>query len=65
MRIVYQRCCGMDAHKDSITACVLLIQRSPLVRKIQSAAESPKAVAFGTVSPAAIRPSDARGFGAA
>ena len=25
MRIVYQRCCGMDVHKDSITACVLLI----------------------------------------
>ena len=25
MRIVYQRCCGMDVHKDSVTACVLLI----------------------------------------
>jgi len=25
MRIVYQRCCGMDVHKDSITACLLLI----------------------------------------
>src|SRR5215472_6333539 len=25
MRIVYQRCCGMDVHKDSITACVLLL----------------------------------------
>ena len=25
MRIVYERCCGMDVHKDSITACVLLI----------------------------------------
>jgi transposase len=25
MQIVYQRCCGMDVHKDSVTACVLLI----------------------------------------
>jgi len=25
MRIVYKRCCGMDVHKDSVTACVLLI----------------------------------------
>jgi hypothetical protein len=25
MRIVYQRCCGMDVHKNSITACLMLI----------------------------------------
>ncbi len=25
MRIVYQRCCGLDVHKDSVTACLLLI----------------------------------------
>src|SRR5262249_10344683 len=25
MRIVYQRCCGMDVQKDSVTACLLLI----------------------------------------
>ena len=25
MRIVYKRCCGMDIHKNSVTACVLLI----------------------------------------
>jgi len=25
MRIVYQRCCDMDVHKDSVTACLLLI----------------------------------------
>jgi hypothetical protein len=29
MRIVYQRCCGMDIHKDSITACLLLISSAP------------------------------------
>ena len=28
MRIVYQRCCGMDVHKDSVTACVMLIDES-------------------------------------
>jgi transposase len=25
MQIVYQRCCGMDVHKDSVTTCVMLI----------------------------------------
>ena len=25
MRIVYRRCCGMDVHKESVTACLLLI----------------------------------------
>lgn len=25
MRIVYQRCCGMDVHKESVTACLILI----------------------------------------
>jgi transposase len=25
MRIVYQRCCGLDVHKNSITACLMLI----------------------------------------
>jgi transposase len=25
MQIVYQRCCGMDVHKNSVTACLLLI----------------------------------------
>ena len=25
MRIVYKRCCGMDVHKNSVTACVLVI----------------------------------------
>ncbi|HLI83126.1 MAG TPA: transposase [Bryobacteraceae bacterium] len=24
MQVVYRRCCGMDVHKDSITACVLV-----------------------------------------
>jgi hypothetical protein len=25
MQIVHQRCCGMDVHKNSVTACLLLI----------------------------------------
>jgi len=37
MRLVYSRCCGMDVHKDSITACVLVYSDSaePDVRKKQ------------------------------
>lgn len=26
MQIVYSRCCGLDVHKDSVTACVLVTQ---------------------------------------
>jgi transposase len=26
MRIVYQRCCGMDVHKDRVTVCLLIIE---------------------------------------
>jgi transposase len=33
MRIVYKRCCGMDVHKDSVTACVLLIDEDGEFRK--------------------------------
>jgi hypothetical protein len=34
MRIVYQRCCGMDVHKDSVTACVpLIIATSEMLNK--------------------------------
>ncbi len=25
MEVVYRRCCGLDVHKDSITACVLVL----------------------------------------
>jgi len=32
MRIVYQRCCGMDVHKDSVTACLLVTNQSGTVR---------------------------------
>jgi transposase len=27
MRIVYQRCCGLDVHKDSVTACLLVLNQ--------------------------------------
>jgi len=33
MRIVYKRCCGMDIHKNSVTACVLLIDEDGEFRK--------------------------------
>jgi transposase len=32
MWIVYQRCCGMDVHKNSVTACVLLIDEDGELR---------------------------------
>ncbi len=32
MEVLYRRCCGLDVHKSSITACVLL-QDGPKPRK--------------------------------
>jgi len=29
MQILYSRCCGIDVHKDSVTACVLIYTDSP------------------------------------
>src|SRR5690349_15037751 len=29
MQILYSRCCGIDVHKDSVTACVLVYSESP------------------------------------
>jgi hypothetical protein len=29
MQILYSRCCGMDVHKDSVTACALVYTESP------------------------------------
>jgi transposase len=29
MQILYSRCCGIDVHKDSVTACVLIYADSP------------------------------------
>jgi len=35
MQILYSRCCGIDVHKDSVTACVLIYSggAEPQVRK--------------------------------
>jgi transposase len=33
MRVVYQRCCGMDVHKDSVTACLLVINEDGELRE--------------------------------
>ena len=35
MQILYSRCCGIDVHKDSVTACVLVYAegKEPEVRK--------------------------------
>ncbi len=35
MRIMYQRCCGIDAHKKMIVACLLLISDQGVQKEIQ------------------------------
>jgi len=27
MQVVYSRCCGLDVHKKSVTACVLVLDQ--------------------------------------
>jgi hypothetical protein len=37
MEVLYTRCCGLDVHKESITACVLTVQaghREKLIRRV-------------------------------
>ena len=29
MRVVYERCCGLDVHKKSVVACVLITPENP------------------------------------
>ncbi len=33
MHVVYERCCGMDVHKASVVACLLLTERDGRTRK--------------------------------
>jgi transposase len=35
VEVLYPRCCGLDVHKSSITACVLLQQPSKPLRHIR------------------------------
>lgn len=35
MEVLYARCCGLDVHKPSITACVLITQAGKLRRHIR------------------------------
>ena len=35
MEVLYQRCCGLDVHKSSITACVLLAQSGKPLKHIR------------------------------
>jgi transposase len=50
MRVVYPRCCGVDVHKDSITACVLLFDEEGgcQVRKKEFATHKPALAHFRT-----------------
>jgi hypothetical protein len=33
MEVVYERCCGLDVHKKSVTACVLITEADGSVKK--------------------------------
>ena len=35
MEVMYPRCCGLDVHKSSITACVLLAQAGKPLKHIR------------------------------
>jgi len=35
MEVLYARCCGLDVHKSSITACVLIAQAGKLLKHIR------------------------------
>jgi hypothetical protein len=35
MEVLYPRCCGLDVHKSSITACVLLVQSGKPLKHIR------------------------------
>jgi hypothetical protein len=37
MRVVYERCCGLDVHKTSVVACVLIWSRT----RVHIASSSP------------------------
>jgi hypothetical protein len=32
MRVVYERCCGLDVHKKSVVACVLITPETHALR---------------------------------
>ncbi len=33
MQVIYERCCGLDVHKKSVTACVLITEPGHRVQK--------------------------------
>jgi len=41
MEVLYPRCCGLDVHKSSITACVLLAQAGKPLKHIRRALGQP------------------------
>ena len=62
MQILYRRCCGLDVHKKSITACILNADGSPdrIVKKREFATHTDAAKAAVL---AVCQPGDARGHG--
>jgi len=42
MEVLYPRCCGLDVHKSSITACVLLAQSGKPLKHIRRLVAPPE-----------------------
>lgn len=42
MEVLYPRCCGLDVHKSSITACVLLAQPGKPLKNIRRLGCTPR-----------------------
>ena len=51
MQIVYSRCCGLEVHKKTVVACILMLEGGPRQRHLQ---------VFGTVVPELQRWRDGR-----
>jgi transposase len=36
MKVLYQRCCGLDVHKDEVVACVRVVKRAKATHEVRS-----------------------------
>jgi len=36
MEVVYSRCCGLDVHKDTVVACVMIREGTKVVKDIRT-----------------------------
>jgi hypothetical protein len=36
MEVLYQRCCGLDVHKETVTACLRVMSGGEVVREVRT-----------------------------